>query len=271
MTPRAVLVAAVGLITLAAAARGQQPNRIVDVQLVGVGTVTVEAVLTDDSTLLLPAAEVTQLLGLPAPTSPWLTVAQLQKMFPPIQVTWQPRALTVLIRDDLLALPASRTTRDALMRTAQGAAPYLVTRSGPFLAWTFDQLGRELYQAGYSWRGWVAVSGQRSRLGTTYTVSVVPSPILFASYTGGSQPQASARVALGPAWLSTTWNRGQALVTDALVQLGRVSAFASSRKTFVVTVRGPIDAQIGRVNGVTTGRVSLGPIPPNPFSPPTVP
>src|SRR3989442_1586955 len=57
-------------------AKGQTPNTIVDVTLLGVGSVTVEAVLTADSILLLPAAEVAALLGLETPPSPWTTVAE---------------------------------------------------------------------------------------------------------------------------------------------------------------------------------------------------
>jgi hypothetical protein len=187
-------------------------------------------------------------------------VAQLQRRFPPLTVTWLPRELTVVVQDDLLVLPASRQRREALLRVATGAAPYTVVTSGPFAAFTFNALGRELWQGGYSWKG------------TTWTVSVVPSSILYATYTGGPTPQAAARVAVGPAWLSTTWQRGQALVTDALVTLGRVSAFASSRRAFVITVRAPVaDVQVGRVAGITTGRISYGPLPPNPFSVPQVP
>jgi len=128
--------------------KAQVPNLLVSVQLQGVGAVDVEAVLTADSTPLLPAAPVSELLGLPPPTSQWVTVAQLQKQFPPIQVQWIPRQLTVLIQDDLFALPASRRTRDALIRQAQGAAPYAVTRSGPFAAVAGDNLGKTLVDSG---------------------------------------------------------------------------------------------------------------------------
>ncbi len=251
--------------------KGQTPNLIVEVRLEGVGSTTVDAVLAEDSTVLLPAGPVAELLGLEPPLTAWVTVAQLQQRFPPILVLWLPRQLAVVIRDDLLVLPASRRVRETVMRTAQGAAPYVVTTSGPFAAFTFDQRGQELWQGGYSWRGKVAVSAFKSRLGTSYTISVVPSSVFYASYTGGVTPQANARVAVGPAWLATTWMRGQNFIVDGLVTLGHVSAFASSRNAYAITVRGPIDTQIGRVNGVMTGRVSFGAVPPNPFVPPTVP
>jgi hypothetical protein len=237
--------------------------------------VDVEAVLTADSTLLLPAAPVSELLGLPTPTSAWLTVAQLQKMFPPIQVTWQPRALTVVIRDDLLALPASRATRDALMRTAQGAAPLTVITSGPFLALTANDLGRQLVEGGYSYKGKVAVSGQRSDRGTLWGVSLVPGPWLFAALTGGSaQPIAvNLRLAKGPVWVQSAWNaQTRRLQADGLVQLGRLSVFVSSRDAFALTINAlPVGLQLGRTGKRTTAKLTYGPISPSPFSVPAVP
>ena len=170
--------------------KAQVPNLLVSVQLQGVGAVDVEAVLTADSTPLLPAAPVSELLGLPPPTSQWVTVAQLQKQFPPIQVQWIPRQLTVLIQDDVFALPASRRTRDGLIRQAQGAAPYAVTRSGPFAAVAGDNLGKTLVDLGYSFRGRAAIAVRRSSTrGTSTTISVPPVPLLFASVAAGAGQQ----------------------------------------------------------------------------------
>ena len=103
-------------------AHGQTPNTLIAVTLLGVGTVTVEAVLTPDSVLLLPAADVAQLLGLETPPSPWTTVAELQHRFPPIQVFWSPRELRVVIHDDLAVLPATRRLTEQQRRLAEEAA-----------------------------------------------------------------------------------------------------------------------------------------------------
>lgn len=54
----------------------QRPNTLVEVALIGTGQrVTVEAILTADSVLLFPARELHLLLGLPAPTTAWVTTA----------------------------------------------------------------------------------------------------------------------------------------------------------------------------------------------------
>ena len=256
-------------------AKGQAPNAIVTVRLEGVGAAEVEAVLTADSTLLLPAPDVEQLLGLPSSGAAWLTVAQLRQMFPPIQVTWEPRALLVLIRDDLLVLPASRSTRDAIARQAQGAAPYQLTTSGPFLAVTANDAGRQLYEGGYSYRGKVALTAARSTTrGDAWTLSLMPSPVVFASVGEVNRlPAASARIALGPAWTSVSWTRGQAVAVDALVQLHRVAFFASpTRDAYAVTVNvRPLGLQLGRSGNHNTAKLTYGALPPNPFAVPMVP
>ncbi len=274
MTPRAVVVAAVGFITLAVVARGQTPNTIVDVQLVGVGSTTVEAILTADSVLLLPAADVHQLLGLPMATVPWLTVAQLQQQFPPIDVRWIPRALLVVIRDELLALPASRATRDALVRRATGASPFAQIASGPFAAITADALGRTLLDGGYNWRGRVSVTAQRSSTrGTAWSVNLAPVSALNLGFSQqGATSAASGRLAVGPAWLQASWLRGQALMVDGLLKLGVVSVFGSpQRDAYAITIRGPVTVQWGRTGSTSAARVSVGPIPPSPFVVPAVP
>jgi hypothetical protein len=253
----------------------QQPNLILEVRLDGSGqATTVEAELLADSTLLLPSGDLGAFLGTPPEPAPWIALGTLRTRFPTVTWQWIPRALLLLVTDPGQVLPLTRRFYAQIVRQGQGAAPYAVITSGPFAAFAFDQVGRELWQGGYSWRGRLAISAQRSTnaaVGTSWTVSAVPSPLFYASYTGGPTPQAAARVAVGPAWLSTTWQQGQALITDALVNLGRVSAFASSRKAFAITVRGPLDVQVGRVGSLTTGRVSFGPIPPNPFVVPVVP
>ncbi len=118
----------------------------------------------------------------------------------------------------------------------------------------------------------LALTAQHSwRTGPSWAVSFAPSPVLFVSYSGGhsGRDAVSARIAKGPLWLQPVWSAtDHRLQADGLVQVGRVTVFASTRRSYVVTVRGPLDVQVARINGTTTGRVSLGPIPPSPFSPP---
>ncbi len=109
---------------------GQTPNLLVQVDLVGVGSTMVEAVLTPDSVLLLPARDVAALLGLDPPPGEWTSIADLQHRFPPLAVIWAPRELRLVIRDDLAVLPATRRLTEQQRRQAQGAPSYFATRSG---------------------------------------------------------------------------------------------------------------------------------------------
>jgi len=270
--PRPASVAAVALLLSAsAAARGQSPNLLVSVELNGQRR-TVEAVLTADSALLLPAADVHALLGLDPPAATWTTLPALRHAWPPVSFTWLPRELRVVVDDPTAVLPATRARRAALTRQARGAPPLAVTRGGPFAAVVADDAGRSLVDLGYSWRGRVAVTARRSStFGTAWAVSLAPLPALFVTYTDGerSLPSATARVAVGPAWAFATWTPGRWSV-DGLVSVGRVSLFASSRDAFVITFRGPVAVQLGRAGSVATGRVSVGPVPPSPFVVPVV-
>ena len=241
--------------------------------LLGVGSTVVDGILTPDSTLLLPAREVAALLGTDVGTGGWTSLTELRHRWPPITVTWIQRELRVLVDDPLAVLPRTRQLIEQQQRQARGTSSALAVRSGPFGAFTFDQLGHELVEGGYTWRGRVAVMARRSNHrdgleqgASTWGVSFAPLPAVFLSYLDGNRqpPIVSGRLAVGPMWLSTTWTPTHTHV-DGLVRLGSVSLFASSRQAYAITVRGPISAQVGRVGGLTTGRVSFGPVPPSPF------
>ena len=245
---------------------------LVVVRLVGVGETTLEARLAD-TTLALPAAETYALLGLGAPPGPWVRLDALQRMYPVVAFDWMPREMLLTIADPQAVLPASREAVDRLGRQAHGAPGLTVTRSGPFLAVLGDDRGRTLVQGGYSYKGRVAIQASRARQGTTWGVSVAPAPAIYLSYSQGAHQRASVsgRLALGPAWLSTSWTGGRPLTIDALFTRGHVALFASSRQSFALTIRGPVAVQVGRTGSTTTGRLSIGPVPPNPFSVPFIP
>ena len=105
---------------------------LVALMLLGGRSVTVEAVLARDSTLLLPAAEVANLLGTGTPPAPWVTVKDLSRSWPAVAFTWDARALVVYVDDPLAVLPASRAARARGDARARGAA--YIPRSGPFAA-----------------------------------------------------------------------------------------------------------------------------------------
>jgi hypothetical protein len=245
---------------------------LVVVRLVGVGEVTLEARLAD-STLELPAAEMYALLGLGTPPGPGVRLDALQRMYPVVNFVWTPREMLLTVEDPQAVLPASRAAIDRLGRQGRGAPGLTVTRSGPFAAFTADDRGRQMFDAGYSYKGRVAIQASRQRQGTTWGVSLAPLPAVYVSYTQGTQQAASvtSRLALGPAWLSTSWADGQRLTIDALLALGPLALFVSSRQRYAITIRGPVAVQVGRTGSTTTGRVSIGPVPPNPFSVPFIP
>jgi len=243
---------------------------LVALMLLGGRSVTVEAVLARDSTLLLPAGEVAALLGTGAPIAPWVTVRDLSRAWPTVAFTWDARALVVYVSDPLAVLPASREARARGDAQARGAT--YIPRSGPFAAFTGDDRGRSAWEGGYSYKGRVAVTARRTVSGASWGLSVAPSSALFLSYYDGDRmrPMASARIAAGPAWLSATWQNGAAAL-DALLALPHVAVFASSRETFAVTLTAaPVGVQVGRSGGRIAARVTYGPVPPSPFVVPQV-
>lgn len=170
-------------------------------------------------------------------------------------------------------LPASQALYERLTGQARDAPPVTVTRGGPFLALAADDGGHQLLEGGYSYRGRVAVHLRHATArGSAWALSWVPSPVLFVSYVDGDQqiPQVAGRLAAGPAWVSAAWTPDR-WSADGLLVLGPVALFASTRNSFALTVRGPVDVQVGRTGDVTTARLSIGPFHPSPFSVPVVP
>jgi hypothetical protein len=238
---------------------------LVLVSLVGVGQITVPATLTADSALVLDAPPVFALLGLGTPAAPTVALDELRRRYPSATFAWLPRELAVVIDDPRLVIPASAAARSAIERVARGAFTAI---SGPFAAATADDRSRTLLEAGYAWRGRIALSARRSSSAplTTWAATVAPAPALVASVSGDRAiTGATARLAVGHAWLLSTWTP-QGLSADALVALPHVALFASSRQSYLVTITAQAAGlQFGRAAGHTVARVSIGPIPPSPF------
>jgi hypothetical protein len=171
-------------------------------------------------------------------------------------------------------LPASQRAKDARLVQARGTLA-LPIRSGPFLAFAADERQHHVTDFGYAWRGKVAVQGRyASAFGSAWGISVAPSPVLFLSYTDTDRQPAtiSGRLATGPVWIAPTWQQGRALGVDGLVALGPLKLFASTRDVYVLTINGRSgDLQVAHSAGRTSARVSWGPLPASPFSPPFVP
>src|SRR5438045_841546 len=65
-----------------------------------------------DSSLMLPAAALHELLGIPPPPSPWMTLDDLRQAYPAVTFAWRPLELRLYIVDELAVLPASRKYRE---------------------------------------------------------------------------------------------------------------------------------------------------------------
>lgn len=241
------------------------------VTLLGGPRVTAEAVLLADSALL-GGPEATELLGL---TPAWSPLAELRRQWPAVMFTWEPWALRLTVDDPGDVLPASRRARDARLRTAAVAVPYLPTRSGPYLVLAADDRQHAAADAGYSWRGRVAIAARRSALGTAWSVGVSPTRTSFISYADGDArgPTVAARASVGPLWASATWlPEARAAELDALLAVGPFHLLASTRDVFLLTFRGSGGTfQVGRSAQRTSVRMSWGPAPASPFSFPAVP
>jgi len=261
----------------------QQPPLLVDVQLVGVSHSVMEATLGSDSTLSLPTADLSALLGIELPRTAWTLLSTLQAQYRTLRITTSLRSLSVWIEDEAEVLPATRAVRDKQRRQSQRAP--VIYPSGPSLALSADDRGATLTEAAYSFQGRVFATVRSGsvfprpasllqRSATSWALSAIPAPGLFVAYSGGDhgqRPQITARLSTGPTWLSASWTP-EHYVVDGLLQLGRVALFASSRDAFALTINAhPVGLQLGRTGNHTTAKLTYGPILPSPFQPPQVP
>jgi hypothetical protein len=232
--------------------------------------VVVEAVRDVDSTLLLPAEPVGRLLGV-AFSTPWVTVAALQAAWPTLRVAWSPRELRVVILDDLRVLPASRRADQQVMARSRMALG-LPMRSAPFMSLSLDEQAA-LLDAGYAWRGKVAVSGRVDNAGAAmWNATLAPTRHLFLSYADGFDIPASVsgRVAIGPLWLSAAYRAPDVPVDVAgLLRIGPAQLFASPDfGVLTITPDAHVSVQLAHTweTQRTAARISIGPAWASPFA-----
>jgi len=244
---------------------------LVELYLVPTAARMVAEAVEDDSTLLLPANALHELLGIPPPPSPWVSLAALRRAYPTIVVRWSPEMGQVAIWDELNVLPAVRKFRESYRAAALGAIP-LPQFSGPYGAFSVDDQHRALAELGYLWKGRVSLSGRVDDRGVgQWTASAAPTPHLFVSGLGGTtQPTTvTGRVQAGPLWFLTSYVPHQSLDVSGLVRLGPVQMFAG-RQFAVLTLHptGQLVVQAARSwrTHRTVARLSFGPYPASPFS-----
>jgi hypothetical protein len=249
---------------------------LVDVQLAYTAEhVLVDAVLFADSTLLLPAAPIYQLLGLGQPAAQWVTPQAIHAAYPTVTVVWEPRNLLVVVLDPLQVLPASK--RVAASQLAQTRYAFsLPVHSGPYASVAWDEHGRSaLLETGYNWRGRVAVAARGDYGGAAaWTASLAPSSHVYLTYSDGlrQRPTGTARVALGPLWLSGSYVSPRTPVDlSGLFHVGPLQLFASSQ--FGVVTLTPVTGMVVQASRIwqtksSAFRISVGPAPLSPFTVP---
>lgn len=231
--------------------------------------VTVEAV--QDSTLWLPATALRELLGIPPPPSPWISLGQLQSSYPSVVVRWVPAEARVLIFDELGVLPATRRFRQTNRATSIGTVG-IPAYSGPWAAASVDDHRRALLEGGYWWRSKVALAGRVDDRGTNqWTVSASPTSRVFLSAIGGSRqrPQLTGRIQAGPVWLYTNYIEHRPLEVAGLVQGGPVQLFASRQYgVLTITPTSQVSVQFAQTWQMhrTAIRVAVGPSYASPFT-----
>jgi hypothetical protein len=232
--------------------------------------VTVEAV-EQDGTLLLPSSALRELLGIPPPPTPWMSLEQLQHEYPTVVVRWDPTEGRVLIFDELSILPAVRAFRETHRASAYGVVG-LPQYSGPYGSWAVDDQKRSVAELGYLWKGRVAALGRVDDRGTAqWSVSAAPLSRLYVGANGGTgQPTtATGRVQAGPVWVLSTFTPHHPLDMAGLVRAGPMQVFAS-RQFAVLTITPPgqwaVQLATRWSDHRTAGRISFGPTVASPFS-----
>lgn len=270
--------ALVGTVALTSVLHGQEPT-LVEIELVGVGAVIVEA-RTGTPAPQLPAAEVYAFLGLGTPPTQWVELGALRDAVgPAVLVRWEPERQRILVDDPYATLRPTRAKRDRQRNQAVARGPTFTPAVGPFGSITADERGERMVEAGWSF-GRVTVRGATSTVsGEAWSASVSPLRGWWLTYADSDQrgPVATARVALGPVYGSVDWRERAAepLTFSAAATWGSVAAFvAPGRDEYVLTLRGApllgLDFQVARSGDVWSTRIGFGPFGPSPLSAPHV-
>jgi hypothetical protein len=227
--------------------------------------------IAQDSTLLLAAGPVYQLLGLGLPPTPWVSLTELQAAYPSVAFIWSPQEMRVLILDRMEVLPASRRAKAEIVARSQ-AAFSLPVQSAPFAALAVDDSLHGVFDAGYSYRGQAAVAGRVDDAGTaSWGATVAPNSHVFVTYTDAvaRPPTMSGRIAAGPLWLATTYTPRSPLDLSGLLRI-KDAEFYASRDYGVLTINQPHQLAVQLATNWkqhrTAARVSVGPSFASPFA-----
>lgn len=233
--------------------------------------IIIEAVVESDSALQLPAGPVYQLLGLGPPPAASISLASLQAAYPTVAFVWMPTEMRVVIIDRLEILPASRRAHAEIVMRSQ-AAFSLPVQSSSFASFAVDDSLHKLLEAGYTYRGKLAVAGRvDDQRAASWGATLAPSSHLFLTYQDATArpPTVSGRIAAGPFWLSSTFTPHSPLDMSGLIRIKDVQAFAS-RDYGIVTLNRPSQVAVqlatNWVQHRTAARVSFGPSYASPFS-----
>ena len=212
---------------------------LVDVLLVPTAAHVIVEAVEADSTLLLPATALHDLLGATFP-APWISLDQLRRAYPTIVVRWSSEMAQVAIWDELAVLPAVRTFYESHRANAFNTMA-IPQYSGLLGGLAIDDQRRALLDLGYLYKGRLSLAGRVDDQGAgQWNVSAAPLSRLFIGASGGTgQPaQINGRVQAGPVWISTSYIPQHPIEVAGLVQGGPVAVFAS-RQFGVLTITPP--------------------------------
>jgi hypothetical protein len=248
----------------------QQP--ILEIRLPGVGETLVQARLTDDGTLELPAEPLRELTGEDVGDAPYLSLASLQaQLGPGVDVVYDPRRALVQIRDPLGRLAASRARFDEL-RAENISRPREFLLGGPYGSLTTDIGGGSLVEGGWNF-GRAALGGAYStESGYRWDVSVQPLNRVYVTFQDGERfdSRLTVRWAGGPTFVETSYAPATGdFRARAATSLGPWTFYAQDDGGAAITYTGPVQLTLGRTTDGFVTRVAYGRYP-SPLSIPYV-
>lgn len=264
-------------LALARVTLGQESDTlIIEVSLhpAGQAAVVLASSGTSSDSLVLPGSPLSSLLGIDLP--PVVTLGELcQAVGPMVEVRWEPERLRLVIVDAYVTLPTTRRRLDELRAEARAQPDLTRGGRGLALAYTRDDLGADQLDVGYVWPRAAAFVSRSSEAPLAWSVSAAPLRQLWVSYRdeeGSDSPyNFDARLAIGRAFLGISYTEDGELGAQGAAALGPLVGFADPvNDRYVISLRGKVDAQLGRLGDRYSVRVSYGPSDPSAFTIPAI-
>lgn len=253
--------AALGMVIVAApAGYAQQP--ILEVRLTGVGQTLVQARLSEDGVLELPADALEELTGEDLGKVRYVSIPALTRLLGPgVLLDYDANRALLLIRDSLGRLPATRAafkSREARSR----AQPTGFLVDGPYGSLTTESAGGRLIEGGWSFDRFAVGGAHSTESGFRWNASARLFERAYLTYDDGDGPRESRfglRWAAGRTLLQGSYTPESGdLRAQAATSLGPWTLFLRQDGTAALSHRSVVQVTVGRTpDGVVT-RVSFG-------------